>query len=65
MSKDEYQRRALDCLALAQLTKDPDHAGALLRMANAWLHLACYSVTFRDTAELVSIATQTKRDEEL
>ena len=57
MSQDEYQRRALECMAWARLVKDPDQAALLLGMAQAWLRLADYALMFRDTADIAAIAT--------
>ena len=64
MSQDEYQRRALECMAWARLVKDPDQAALLLGMAQAWLRLADYALTFRDTAAIAAIATPTETDQD-
>jgi len=64
MSQDEYKRRASECTALARLVKDPDQAALLLGMAQAWLRLADYALTFRDTAATAVIATQIETDQE-
>jgi len=62
MSQDDYQRRALECTALARLVKNPDQAAQLLGMAQAWLRLADYALMFQDAAAV--IATQTETDQE-
>ena len=64
MSQDEYQRRALECMAWARLVKDPDQAALLLGMAQAWLRLADYALMFRDTADIAAIATPTETDQD-
>jgi hypothetical protein len=40
IAKDSYERRAAQCLRLAQHVADPSHRVELMEMAQAWLHLA-------------------------
>jgi len=37
---DEYRRAALDCIELADASKDPRSRMVLLQMAQMWAHLA-------------------------
>jgi len=39
-TRDEYARRAADCLRLSQELKDSSVKGMMLEMAQAWLRLA-------------------------
>jgi len=40
MSSDEYRQHAAECLGIAETLFNGQHRGALLIMAQAWLHLA-------------------------
>jgi hypothetical protein len=37
---EEYQRRAAECLDLAQVVRDSESKAVLLKMAQSWLNLA-------------------------
>jgi len=39
-ASDDYRQSAAECLALAEITADPERYAELLTMALAWFHLS-------------------------
>jgi len=64
MTRDEYQRNAIECMQLASQIDDPDNKLKMLAMARAWLMLANYGFMFDDTARIVAAATKPESPKE-
>jgi len=64
MTRDEYQRNAVECMHLAAQIEDPKDKLQLLLMARAWLKLAEYGFVFDGLARIVGVAAQTEAPKE-
>jgi len=51
MDQDHYRKKAMECLAAAERSREPADRYELLRIAQSFICLAAYTATRRDLLE--------------